>query len=78
MRDTGSKFFQDNKIRSCSFVKEDKEGNCKAIPFYDRRNNTVYPTKSDFTRSWSASTHGQPIPLKAGMGSSKPLTTVDI
>ena len=76
MRDTGSKFFQDNKIRSCSYVKEVKDGHCKAIPFYDKRNNTVYPTKSDFVRSWSASIHGQPKGLKAGMGSSKPLVTV--
>lgn len=76
MRETGSKFFQDNKIRSCSYVKEDKNGNTKAVAFYDRRNSTVYPTKSDFERSWSASIHGQPKPLNAGMGSSKPLSSV--
>lgn len=77
MRETGSKVFQDNKIRSCSYVKEDKDGNTKAIPFYDKRNSTVYPTKSDFARSWSASIHGQPKALNAGMGSSKPLTPVN-
>lgn len=76
MRDTGSKFFQDNKIRSCSYVKEDKDGNTKAIPFYDKRNNTIYPTKSDFARSWSSKVYDQPKSLNAGMGSSKPLAPV--
>ncbi len=32
-RQTGSKFFQQNKIRSCSFVKETSDG-FKAVPFY--------------------------------------------
>lgn len=76
MRETGSKFFQDNKIRSCSYVKEDKDGNCKAVAFYDKRNQTVYPTRSDITRSWSACTHNPPKPLNAGMGTTKPLTSV--
>ena len=76
MRDTGSKFFQDNRIRSCSYVKEDKDKNTKAVPFYERRNTTVYPTKSDFTNSWTAGTYSQPKFLNAGMGSKKPLITV--
>lgn len=42
-RGTGSQFFSDNRIRSCSYVKEEK-GGLKAVPFYDKRNNTVYPT----------------------------------
>ena len=36
----------------------------------------MYPTKSDYARSWSASIHGQPKSLNAGMGTSKPLTPV--
>ena len=49
----------------------------KAVPFYEKRNQTVYPTKSDFTRSWSSNTHANSKALNAGMGSKKPLITVN-
>jgi hypothetical protein len=78
MRETGSAFFQDNKIRSCSFVKESKDGDLKAVPFYDKRNNTVYPTKSDVKNSWNSTVHSQPKTLYAGMGTTKPLSAVNI
>ena len=78
MRDTGSAFFQDNKIRSCSFVKENKDGDLKAVPFYDKRNNTIYPTKSDVKDSWNSTVHSRPQSLYAGMGNTKPLSSVNI
>ena len=54
---TGSEFFQDNRIRSCSYVKETKKG-LKAIPYYDKRNDKIYPTYSTSKKSWTSETHG--------------------
>lgn len=48
----------------------------KAIAFYDKRNNTMYPTKSDLTRSWASETYSRPQSVNAGMGSKKPLIAV--
>jgi len=59
-------------------VKEDKNGIMKAVGFFDKRDKRVYPTKSDFTQSWTAGTFSQPNNLNAGMGSSKPLIPVHI
>ena len=53
---TGSEFFHDNRIRSCSFVKECK-GALKAVPFYDKRDNKIYPTDSVLKHSWSSTVH---------------------
>lgn len=78
MRQTGYKDFQDNKIRSCSYVKEVGDGLVKAVPFYEKRNTTVFPTKSDFTRSWSSNIYSSPKNLNAGMGTKKPLIAVTI
>lgn len=72
---TGSVFFRDNKIRSCSYIKE-TPGALKAVPFYDRRDNTLFPTPSHIKQSWNASTYGKPSTVYAGMGSSKPLHAV--
>ena len=73
---SGSIFFRDNKIRSCSYVKEAE--NClKAVPFYDKRDNTQYPTPSTFTKSWNANIHVKPTTVYAGMGSLKPLHAYD-
>lgn len=74
-RQTGSKFFQENKIRSCSFVKETVYG-FKAVAFYDKRDNKQYPTPSTVTRSWSSNTHNNSRLLHAGMGVTKPLLPV--
>jgi hypothetical protein len=75
-RDTaGSVFFRDNKIRSCSYIKE-TPGALKAVAFYDKRDNTLYPTPSHIKQSWNASTYGKPSTVYAGMGSSKPLHVV--
>lgn len=77
-RDTnGSVFFKDNKIRSCSYVKE-TENALKAVPFYEKRDNTLYPTPSHIKQSWNATTYSKPNTIYAGMGSSKPLNAVSI
>jgi hypothetical protein len=76
MRESGSKFFVDNKIRSCSYVKSNKDGHMKAVPFYDKRNQTMYPTRSEFGKSWSSNTYSNKKNLNAGMGSKKPLIAV--
>jgi hypothetical protein len=72
---TGSQFFKDNRIRSCSHVKE-TEGGHKAVPFYDKRNNTLYPTPSNVTQSWTSNVHSNKGTVYAGMGSLKPLHSV--
>jgi len=72
---TGSQFFRNNKIRSCSYVKETE--NClKAVPFYDKRDSTLYPTPSQVKDSWNAHTHKRQETVYAGMGMQKPLTSV--
>ena len=76
MRDSGSKFFVDNKIRSCSYVKSERDGHMKAVPFYDKRNQTMYPTRSEVGKSWTSNTHSNRKNLNAGMGSKKPLIAV--
>lgn len=48
----------------------------KAVPFYDKRNNTMYPTKSDQIKSWNSTVHSRPQSVNAGMGSCKPLSSV--
>lgn len=74
---TGSIFFRDNKIRSCSYIKE-TENALKAVPFYQKRDNTLYPTPSIVHQSWNANVHSHPETVYAGMGSSKPLSSVPI
>lgn len=71
----GSIFFRDNKIRSCSYIKQ-TENALKAVPFYDKRDNTLYPTPSHITKSWTANVHSQPNTVFAGMGVNKPLNSV--
>lgn len=72
---TGSLYFRDNKIRSCSYVKE-TENSLKAVPFYDKRDTKLYPTPSHITQSWNATTYSKPTTIYAGMGTSKPLIPV--
>ena len=73
----GSFFFKDNKIRSCSYVKE-TENSLKAVPFYEKRDNTLYPTPSVVTKSWNSNTFDKPHTVYAGMGTLKPLHAVII
>lgn len=73
-RGTGSDFFHDNRIRSCSYIKEDK-GGYKAVPFYDKRNNTIYPSDSTFRKSWNSTVHSNKKSEFAG-GMRKTLTAV--
>jgi len=68
----GSAFFKDNKIRSCSYVKE-ASGGLKAVPFYDKRDNTLYPTPSAVLKSWNSDVHSLRQSLYAGIGNTKPL-----
>lgn len=72
---SGSDFFHDNKIRSCSYVKETK-GGFKAVPFYDKRDNTIYPTQSTLRRSWTSTVHSNKGPEHAGGGLNKTLGVV--
>lgn len=72
---TGSVFFRDNKIRSCSYIKETANG-FKAVPFYDKRDNKLYPTPSTVTKSWNSTTYVKPNTVYAGMGTHKPLHAV--
>ena len=72
---TGSIYFRDNKIRSCSYIKETQNA-LKAVPFYDKRDNTLYPTPSMVKSSWNANTYAKPSTIYAGMGSLKPLHSV--
>lgn len=71
-RASGSKFFQDNRIRSCSYVK-DKGNNFVAVPFYDKRNDKVYPTRSEWRKSWNASVYCNKQVEHAGIGIGKTL-----
>lgn len=73
-RGTGSDFFHDNRIRSCSYIREDK-GGYKAVPFYDKRNNTTYPSDSTFRKSWNSTVHSNRKSEYAG-GITKTLTAV--
>lgn len=72
---TGSVFFRDNKIRSCSYVKE-TANTLKAVPFYNKRDSTLYPTPSTVIQSWNSSTYTKPNTVYAGMGTQKPLHVV--
>lgn len=72
---TGSIYFRNNKIRSCSYIKETQNA-LKAVPFYDKRDNTLYPTPSIVKSSWNANTFAKPSTVYAGMGSLKPLHSV--
>ena len=74
---SGSRYFQDNRIRSCSYIKDTKAGS-KAVPFYDKRDNTQYPTKSTVIDSWNKKTFNNSSALSAGMGIGKPLAVVYI
>lgn len=69
---TGSNFFHDNRIRSCSYVKE-AEGGYKAVPFYDKRDNKIYPTESTLRRSWTSTVHSNKEGEHAGGGMNKTL-----
>ena len=47
-RMTGSKFFHDNRTRTCSYIVQNGD-HFTAVPFYDKRNNREYPTRSEWT-----------------------------
>lgn len=51
-RMSGSKFFGDNRIRTCSFIKQSGT-TFTAVPFYEKRNTKEYPTRSSWTTSIS-------------------------
>lgn len=72
-RDSGSRFFQDNRIRSCSYVKE-KSGGFVAVPFYDKRDDRTYNTKSEWKKSWNNDVHSNRAVEYAGIGLEKTLT----
>lgn len=74
---TGSEFFHDNRIRSCSYVKECK-GGLKAVPYYDKRDNKIYPTPTDVAlrRSWTSSVHSNRGQEHAGGHRDKSLSAV--
>lgn len=55
---------------------KETENALKAVPFYDKRDNRLYPTPSLHTNSWNGKTYAQPSTIYAGMGSLKPLTSV--
>ena len=46
------------------------------MPFYDKRDNALYPTPSLHSSSWNGKTYAQPTTVYAGMGKLKPLTSV--
>jgi len=48
----------------------------KAIPFYEKRDQTQYPTPSTVTRSWSSNVYKNRSIFHAGMGIAKPLISV--
>jgi hypothetical protein len=75
-RASGSKFFQDNRIRTCSYVKE-KGNDFVAVPFYDKRDNKEYPTRSEWRKSWNASVHCNKGVEHAGVGLGKTLLAYD-
>lgn len=73
-RESGSKFFQDNRIRTCSYIKETKDG-FTAVPFYDKREEKTYGLPSTHISSWNAQTYSSKGFEHAGMGRQKTLTT---
>jgi hypothetical protein len=55
-RESGSKFFHDNRIRTCSYVKE-TNGGFAAVPFYEKRTEKSYGQPSTHLSSWNAQTY---------------------
>jgi hypothetical protein len=74
---TNSSFFMDNRVRSCSYVKATKKG-LKAVPFYDKRDNYIYPTQSKEKYSWSSIVHANAHEEHAGGGMDKTLSNVSV
>ena len=74
----GSKDFQNNKIRSCSFVSSKGKDVLKAVPFYEKRNPNLGVSKSLFTKSWNSTNFDNKGNFHAGMGTKKPLVPVSI
>ena len=52
------------------------EGGMKAVGFYDKRDNKIYPTKSAIRRSWTSDIHSNKGGECAGMGNTKRLISV--
>ena len=73
-RMSGTRFFGDNKIRTCSYIKQNGT-TFTAVPFYDKRNTREYPTRSSWTTSISRDAHSNKSPEHAGMGLGKTLTS---
>ncbi len=73
----GSKDFQSNKIRSCSYVSNKGKDVLKAVPFYDKRQESG-PSKSLFAKSWNSEAYSKNSHYHAGMGTKKPLMPVII
>jgi hypothetical protein len=43
------------------------------VPFYDKRNNKIYPTESTLRRSWTSTVHSNKGGEHAGIGMNKTL-----
>jgi hypothetical protein len=71
---SGTKFFEDNKIRTCSFIKQNGT-TFTAVPFYDKRKTIEYPTRSSWTSSMSRDAHKTKNVEHAGMGMGKTLSS---
>lgn len=72
----GSKDFQSNRIRSCSYVSNRGNDVLRAVPFYDKRQSETFPSKSLFAKSWNSEIYSNKSICYAGMGSKKPLMPV--
>ena len=73
-RMSGSKFFEDNRIRTCSYIKQTGT-TFTAVPFYDKRSTKEYPTRSSWTTSISQDAYSKRSQEHAGMGASKTLSS---
>ena len=54
------------------------KGGLKAVPYYDKRNNKVFPTDSVVRQSWTANVHSNKGLEHAGGFRNKSLSTVQI
>lgn len=57
---------------------KESPGGYKAVPFYDKRDNKLYPTQSSFRRSWSSSVHSNKEGEHAGGGMNKTLGVYNV
>lgn len=72
LRMTGSKFFDNNKVRTGTCVLQNGD-NFTVVPFYNKRKTKQVTTKSEWTKSWNSNVHANKNPEYAGMGLGKTL-----